>query len=130
MVPGGLGLRDARADPLVVLLAALHVRRADRGRAVPAGARLREDARRDGPRDARLMGEYDHGGGRVRAHGRRRDALAVLRTAARPEPALRLRARRRDQARAPDDLELGLLLRLVRERRRLPAVVDVARADG
>ena len=36
---------------------------------------------------------------RVRAHGRRRHALAVLRAAARPEPALRLRPRARDQAR-------------------------------
>ena len=47
-----------------------------------------------GPRDARLVGEHDRRRGRVRAHGRRRDALAVLRAAARPQPALRLRARR------------------------------------
>ena len=31
----------------------------DGPRAVQAGARLREDARRDGPRDARLVGEHD-----------------------------------------------------------------------
>ncbi len=47
VVPGRLGLGDARADPALVLLPALHVGRADRGRAVQARARLREDARRD-----------------------------------------------------------------------------------
>ena len=45
--------------------------------------------------------------GRVRAHGRRRDALAVLRAAARPQPPLRLRAGAGDQAAAADALELG-----------------------
>ena len=94
VVPGRLGLGDARADPALVLLAALHVGRARRPRAVQARARLREDARRARPRDARLVGEHDRGRGRVRADGRRRDALAVLRAAARPQPALRLRARR------------------------------------
>ena len=84
VVPGRLGLGDARADPALVLLAALHVGRAHGPRAVPAGARLREDARRDRPRDARVVGEHDRGRGGVRAHGRRRDALAVLRPAARP----------------------------------------------
>ena len=59
VVPGRLGLGDARADPALVLLAALHVGRADRAGAVPQGARLREDARRARPRDARLVGEHD-----------------------------------------------------------------------
>ena len=36
VVPGRLGLGDARADPALVLLAALHVGRADRAGAVPA----------------------------------------------------------------------------------------------
>ncbi len=94
VVPGRLGLGDARADPAVVLLAALHVGLPRRPRAVPARARLREDARRARPRDARLVGEHDLGRGRVRAHGRRRDALAVLRAAARPQSPLRLRPRR------------------------------------
>ena len=93
VVPRRLGLGDARADPALVLLAALHVRRPDGPGAVQAGARLREDARRDRPRDAQLVGEHDRRRGRVRAHGRRRDALAVLRPAARPEPPLRLRPR-------------------------------------
>ena len=57
--PARLGLGDARADPALVLLAAVHVGRADRPRAVPAGARLREDARRARPRDARLVGQHD-----------------------------------------------------------------------
>ena len=51
-----------------------------------------------GPRDARLVGEHDRRRGRVRAHGRGRDALAVLRAAARPEPPLRLRPGAGDQA--------------------------------
>ena len=65
VVPGRLGLGDARADPALVLLAALHVGRARRPRAVQARARLREDARRAGPRDARLVGEHDRRRGRV-----------------------------------------------------------------
>ncbi len=55
------------------------------------GARLREDARQARPRDARLVGQHDRRGGRVRPDGRGRDALAVLRAAAQPGPALRLR---------------------------------------
>ena len=82
--------------------------------AVPAGARLREDARRAGPRDARLVGEHDPRRGRVRADGRRRDALAVLRPAARPQPALRLRPCARDQAEAAHLLALGQVPRRLR----------------
>ena len=82
--------------------------------AVQARARLREDARRARPRDARLVGQHDRGGGRVRADGRRRDALAVLRAAAGPQPALRLRPRARDQAQAADVLELGQVPRRLR----------------
>jgi isoleucyl-tRNA synthetase len=40
-----LGLGDARADPAVVLLDAVHVRGDHRARAIQAGAGLREDAR-------------------------------------------------------------------------------------
>ena len=87
VVPGRLGLGDARADPPVVLLAALHVGRPDRPGPVPRGPQLREDARRARPRDARLVGQPHRGRGRVRPHGRRRHALAVLRPAAEPEPA-------------------------------------------
>ena len=46
------------------------------------------------------------------------------------EPPLRLRAGGGDQARAPDVLELGLVLRRLREHRRVPAVVGGARAGG
>ena len=80
------------------------------------GARLREDARRARPRDARLVGQHDRRRGRVRAHGRRRDALAVLRAAARPQPPLRLRAGAGDQAPAADALELGDVPRRLRRR--------------
>ena len=95
--------------------------RARRPVAVHAGAGLREDARRARPRDARLVGEHDRRRGRVRANGRRRDALAVLRPASRPQPALRLRAGARDQAQAADALELDLVLRRLREHLRLRA---------
>ena len=88
-----------------------------------SGARLREDARRARPRDARLVGEHDRRRGRVRAHGRRRDALAVLRAAARPQPALRLRAGARDQAQAAHALELGQVPRRLRDDRGLPAAL-------
>ena len=115
LVPRRLGLGDARADPPLVLLAALHVGGARRPRAVPGGARLREDARRARPGDARLVGEHDRRRGRVRPHGRRHHALAVLRAAARPQPALRLRAGARDQEEAPHALELGPLPRGLRE---------------
>ncbi len=94
VVPGQLGLGDARADPALVLLPALHVGGAHRASAVRAGARLREDARRDGPRDAQVVGQRDRGRRRLRAYGRRRDALAVLRAAARPEPAASASGRR------------------------------------
>ena len=126
VVPGRLGLGDARADPALVLLPALHVGRPRRAVAVQERARLREDARRAGPRDARLVGEHDPGRGRLRADGRRRDALAVLRPAARPEPPVRFRPGRRDQTRAADALELGVVLRLVRERRRVHTDMVVA----
>ena len=121
VVPRGLGVRDARADPALVLLAALHVGRADRPGAVPARPRLREDARREGPRDARLVGEHDRRPRRVRAHGRGRHALAVLLAAAEPEPPLRLRAGARDPAEAAHALELVQVPRRLREHRRLGA---------
>ena len=117
VVPGRLGLGDARADPALVLLAAPDVGRARRPRAVQEGARLREDARRARPRDARLVGEHDRRRGRVRAHGRRRDALAVLRAAARPQPPLRLRPGAGDPAPPVDALELGQVLRRLRQHR-------------
>ena len=121
VVPGRLGQRDARADPALVLLAVLHVGRARRPLAIQARARLREDARRARARDARLVGEHDRCRGRVRPHGGRRDALAVLRAAAGPEPALRLRAGARDHPQAADLLALGQVLRRLREHRRLRA---------
>ena len=121
VVPRRLGVGDARADPAVVLLAAVHVGRAHRPGAVPQGARLREDARRAGPGDARLVGQHDRRPRGVRPHGRRRDALAVLRAAAEPEPAVRLRSRPGDPAQAPHALEQRVVLRAVRQHRRLHA---------
>ena len=130
VVPGRLGLGDARADPAVVLLAALHVGRAH-GR---APFRRCSATRRCSTRRGREMhgswGNTIEAGGRVRAHGRRRDALAVLRAAARPEPALRLRARGGDQARAAHALELGEVLRRLREHRRVPPVAGRPRAPA
>ena len=81
-----------------------------------------------GPGDARLVGEHDRRRGRVRAHGRGRDALAVLRAAARPEPPLRLRAGAGDQAAAADALELGEVPRRLRRDRVVPARLRGPRA--
>src|SRR5439155_3063407 len=121
VVPGALGLRDARADPALALLADVHVGRVDREGAVPAGAHLREAARRRGPRDARLLGEPDRGRGGVRADGCRRDALALLPAAADAEHPLRLRARGGGETAAADALELGQVPGRLRQHRRLPA---------
>ena len=77
------------------------------------------------------MGEHDRCAGRVRAHGRGRDALAVLLSAARPEPPVRIRPGARDPAAAPDALELGHVPRPVRERRGLHAEYgDLGRGPG
>ncbi len=91
LVPGRLGLGDARADPALVLLAALHVGRAHGQGALPRGARLREAERRDRPSHAQVVGQRDLVRRRDRGDGRRRDALALRRAAARPEHELRLR---------------------------------------
>ena len=89
--------------------------------AVPARARLREAPRRDGPRDAPLVGKRDRGRRGVRAHGRGRHALAVHVRSRRPQPPLRLRPRARDPAAAADALELGEVPRRLREHRGLAA---------
>ena len=127
VVPRGLGVGDARADPAVVLLAALHGGRTDREGAVSASPRLREDARRDRPRDAQLVGKHDRRAGRVRAHGCRRHALAVLLAAAGPQPPLRVRSCARDPAQAAHALELQQVSRRLRERRGLDARVGRSR---
>ncbi len=119
VVPGGLGLRDARADPALVLLHLVHVGHARRTVAVPARAHLREAPRRDRPRDAPLVGKRDRGRRGARADGRRRHALAVLLAAAEPESAVRLRACSRDPAEAPHALELVQVPRRLREHREL-----------
>ena len=61
VVPGRLGLGDARADPPLVLLAALHVGRARGQGAVQGDPRLREAPRRDRQGDAQVLGERDRG---------------------------------------------------------------------
>ena len=78
-------------------------------RAVPQGADLREAAGRRRARDARLVGQPHLRRRGVRAHGRRRHALAVLPAAADAEHPLRLQARGRDQAPPADAVELGAL---------------------
>ncbi len=125
VVPGRLGLGDARADPALVLLAALHGGRADRAGAVSARPRLREDARREGPRDAQLVGEHDRRARRVRTYGRRRHAVAVLLAATGPESPLRVRAGARDPTQAAHALELVQVPRRLREHREL--VADLGR---
>ena len=123
VVPRQLGLRDARADPALVLLDLVHGRDADGPFAVPERAHLREAARRARARDAPLVGKRDPRRRGLRQHGRRRDALAVLRAEPEPEPALRLRPGERGQAPDPDPLALGLVLRHLRERRGVPAAL-------
>ena len=68
--------------------------------------------------------------GRVRAHGRRRDALAVLRAATRPEPALRLRPGARDPAQAAPALALRHVPGAVRQRRVVHAALRRPRRGG
>ena len=118
-----LDLGDAGADPALVLLAVLHVGDAGRPVAVPTRAHLREAPRRDRTRDAPLVGKRDRRQRGVRPHGRRRDALAVLRDAAGAEPEVRVRPGGRGQAAAAHALELRFLLRHLREHRGLPADV-------
>ena len=77
VVPGRLGLGDARADPALVLLAALHVGRRSTGRApyqqVLGYEKLLDEHGRE---MHRLVGQHDRRGGGAAAHGRRRHALA------------------------------------------------------
>ena len=94
------------------------------------GPRLREDARRARPGDARLVGQHDRRDGRVRADGGRRDALAVLRPAARPQPPLRLRPGAGDQATPADALELGQVPRRLRRDRVVPPRLRRSRRGG
>ena len=56
VVPGRLGLGDARADQALVLLAVVHVRDADRKVAVQLRPDVREAARRERPGDAPARG--------------------------------------------------------------------------
>ena len=79
VVPGRLDLGDARADPAVVLLAAVHVRGAGRAGAVPAGAGLREAPRRARPRDAQVVGQCDLVRRRDREDRRGRNAAGCSR---------------------------------------------------
>ena len=121
VVPGRLGVGDARADPALVLLDALHGGHAGRPLAVPAGAHLREGERRDGPAHAQVVGERHLVRGRDRGDGRRRHALDVRRPAAGPEPELRLRAGGRREEAAAHAVEHVRLLRHLRRHQRLPA---------
>ena len=108
VVPGRLGLGDraSRSGCGSTRSSFMSVALDGRG-AVPAGAGVREAARRDRPRDAQVVGQRDRCGRGGRADGRRRHALAVRRPGAEPEPELRLRARERGQAAPADVLELG-----------------------
>ena len=84
VVPRGLDLGDARADPALVLLDLVHVDDARRDAALRGRAHLREAPRRARARDAPLLGERDRGRRGARSDGRGRHALAC---SARPTPA-------------------------------------------
>ena len=120
VVPGGLGVRDARADPPLVLLAVLHVGDSHGTFAVQVRADVREAARRARPRDAPVVGQLDRRGRGSPEHRRGRGQVHVLRAGAESEREVRLRAGRRDQAPAAHSLELGQVLRRLREHPRLP----------
>ena len=100
VVPGGLGLREPRADPALVLLDVVHVGDARGPVALRARARLRAGPGRDRQGDAQVHGQRDRGERGDRADGRRRHALDLLRAGAEPERELRLRAGERGQAAA------------------------------
>ena len=78
----------------------------------------------------RSWGNCDRRQRGVRPHGRRRDALAVLRDAAGAEPEVRVRPGGRGQAAAAHALELRFLLRHLREHRGLRADVRGPGAAG
>ena len=113
--------RDARADPAVVLLDALHVRDAGRPRAVQAGARLREGAGRDRPRHAQELGQRDLVRRRRRGDGRRHHALDLCGPDAVAEREIRPGTGERGQASAAHALERPGLLHHLRQCGRLAA---------
>ena len=127
VVPGRLDLGDARADPALVLLAALHVGRAARQGALPARARLREAARRDRPRHAQVLGQRDLVRRRHRADRRRRHALDVRRAGPRAEHELRLRGGQRRRRAHPEALEHVQVPRPERQSGGLPAALGRGR---
>ena len=126
-LPGGLHLRGRRPDARLVLHPARHRHAAARDRGSPRGRRLpqrdqrRADRGRRRPEDvqvARQRGEPV--GGDRRPRGGRAALVHVRRGAARQLAALLLGARRRGlAARALDALEHLLVLRHLRQHRRL-----------
>ena len=125
VVPGRLGLGDARADPALVLLAVLHG-----GHARRAGSRTGACSRYEKMLDETGREMHKSWGNAIELD----DALErmgadVMRwlfcCAARPSAgaALRLRARGGGQAALPHLLELRQVLRRLREHRRVPAGV-------
>ena len=127
VVPGRLGLGDARADPALVLLAALHVgRRSPGGRRTGRCSATRRCSTRPAARCTGSWGNTIEAGEAFERMGADVMRWQYCAQPPEPEPALRLRARARDQAQAADALELGQVLRRLREHRGLPA--DVGRA--
>ncbi len=79
VVPGGLDLGDAGADPALVLLDLVHVDDARGQVAVQGRPHVREAPRRARARDAPLLGQRHRLRRGARLDGRGRHALAVLR---------------------------------------------------
>ena len=119
VVPGGVHHRERRADPPLVLLAALLQRRPYRPRALRDGAlervRVRRERRRV-PQDRRQLHRLPPGRGARRL---RRDPLVLRAPRSRGESALRLQRAGGREAKAPRPLEHLLVLRDIRESRRL-----------
>ena len=129
VVPGRLGHRELPGPvPQLVLRPARHehghgARHADEGTppfpALFSYALLRDE---NGEEMHKSQGQRHLVRGRRRAHGRRRHALALPARQPGEQPQLRLRPRRRAQARLPlDAVEHLLLLRHLRQHRRLDA---------
>ena len=127
VVPGRLGVGDARADPALVLLAVLHGRDADRRVAVPAGARRTR-------RCSTSTGRRCTSRPATRSSWTRR-STAWAPTSCAGSTARRRRASRCASAtRSPTTSSARFLtfwnsvevLRRLREHRRLPAVVVLA----
>ena len=120
--------RDARANPAVVLLHALHERHARGPRALSRRLRLRKAERRNRPRHAQELGQRHRLWRGSRAHGRGCHALALCRAEPALQHQLRLRTGGRGQAAHAHAVERLCVLRHLRPARRVRSVAAAGAA--